>query len=309
MALAVASGHVGTFSPFTPPSDGPWDLPALQTLEDTAAQWAYGPATQAIDDQWAWVQQYWGGTTLPPVPRPAWHWDPWLLALLLVLGPRLVTVGIPAEQVIPWVEHQTSGRMPRRGPDGTPWPQRMREAIAPVVADVTARVESWAQDVMDRLTTLITGVKRAGLTAAKLQEGIADHFTDWGQDLQRLVQTELSAARADAILETATEVWAVVQTQPTACKTCHAAFDGQTFRILQHPPANPADHALTALWPGKWTLNWGKNAADQWPAVPRHPYCKCRVIPVQAPPVEKGWVEGYERRNRKQPGTHRVGGY
>lgn len=283
MALAVASERVGTFPPFTPPSDGPWDLPAMQTVEDTAAAWAYGAATQALDQQWAWVRRYWSDATLPPVPRLSWHWEPWTLALLMVLGPRLVTVGLPADQVIPWVEQQTPGRIPRQGPDGTAWPRRIREATAPIVADVTARVESWAQDVMDRLTTLITGAKRAGLTAAKLREGIAEHFTGWGQDLQRLVQTELSAARADAMLETAVEAWAIVQTQPTACKTCHAAFDGQTFRILTHPPDTPADHAQTALWPGKWTLNWDKKAADQWPAVPRHPRCRCRVVPIQKP--------------------------
>jgi hypothetical protein len=153
----------------------------LQTLEDTAAQWAFAPAEQVINHQWDWVQQYWDGATLPSVPRPTWDWEPWALALLLVLGPRLVTSGIPTEQVIPWVVHQPVGKIPRRGPDGTIWPKRMREAIHGVVADVQARAEMWAQTVTQQIETVITGAKRAALTLAHVREGLARDFTGWGQ--------------------------------------------------------------------------------------------------------------------------------
>lgn len=281
MALAVESGRVGTFPPFTLPTDGPWDLPAMQTLEDTAAQWAYAAADQALTDQWAWVQQYWGGTTLPPLPPPRWDWSPWALALLVVLGPRLVTVGVSAGAAIPWVESQPQGRIPATGPGDVTWPRRMRERLQNTVADVQERLAAWAREISDTTATAMTGAKRAGLTLEKLHAGLTDHFTDWGQDLQRLVQTELSAARTDAILETATAARAIVRTHPRACPTCHAAFDGKTFRILKHAPEKPEDHAQTALWPGKWTLNWDKKPADQWPAVPRHPRCRCRVVPLK----------------------------
>ena len=283
MALAMGTDHLESFPPLTPPPDGPWDLPAMQTLEDAAAQWAFIPAEQVVDARWAWVQQYWGGTALPPMAPAHWDWQPWALALLIVLGPRLATAGVPSKQIIPWIAAQPAGQIPRRGPDGTRWPPRMRNGIMATVQDVQARLITWAQVITDRLETLITGAKRAGLTLAKLREGIAKDFTGWGQDLARLVQTELSAARADAILETATEAWAMVQTQPTACKVCHAAFDGKVFRILPHPPENPEAHAQDSLWPGKWTLNWDKKAADQWPAVPRHPYCRCRIQPTKEP--------------------------
>ncbi|NMP20754.1 hypothetical protein [Sulfobacillus harzensis] len=284
MALAVESGRVGRFPPFTPPTEGPWDLPAMQTLEDTAAQWAYAAADHALTDQWAWVQQYWGGATLPPMPPPRWQWSPWALALLLVLGPRLVTGGVPTATVMSWVEAQPAATIPRRGPDGTAWGKTRRQHLERTVADVHARLQAWAQDVTDTVTTVITGAKRAGLTLTKLREGLAHHFTDWGQDLQRLVQTELSAARTDAILETATEAWALVRTHPNACASCHAAFDGKTFRILKQAPDHPAKHAETALWPGKWTLNWDKKPAEQWPAVPQHPRCRCRVVPQKTKP-------------------------
>lgn len=281
MALAVDAHPVGRFGPLAPPADGPWDLAALQTLEDTAAQWAFDPAERVVNQQYAWIAQYWGGVTLPPLPTPTWQWNPWALALLLVLGPRLVTAGVAVDRLLPWVVDQPPGRLPRQGPDGTRWPQRMRPALEPTVTDVTARLTAWAQDVTDRLTTVITGAKRAGFTLATLRAGLADHFTGWGQDLGRLVQTELSAARADAILETAAAAWAIVQTQPHACQVCHAAFDGRTFRILTHAPAHPADHAQDSLWPGKWTQNWNKPAGAQWPAVPRHPRCRCRIVPVK----------------------------
>ena len=284
MALAVGTRPVARFHPLEPPSDGPWDLPAMQTLEDTAAEWAFGPAEQFVNARWDWVEQYWGGTTLPTAPALSWEGHSWALALLLVLGPRLVTAHVPVDQVIPWAASQPADHLPRQGPDGTHWPRPMRESIAPTVQDVAARVEAWAQDVQDTLTTVITGAKRAARTLDETRQGIAEHFTGWGQDLGRLVQTELSAARADAILETATEAWAIVQTQPTACKTCHAAFDGKIFHILSHAPEKPEAHAQDSLWPGKWTQNWGKKTAEQWPAVPQHPYCKCRVIPVKEKP-------------------------
>lgn len=294
MALAVESERVGTFPPFTPPTEGPWDLPAMQTLEDTAAQWAYAAADQTLTDQWAWVQQYWGGATLPPVPRPRWHWSPWALALLLVLGPRLVAVGASVHTVIPWVEAQPRGRLSATGPGDVTWPRRVRDHLQNTVADVRARLETWAQDVSDTVTTVVTGAKRAGLTLEQLHAGLTEHFTGWGQDLERLVQTELSAARTDALLETATGTWAIVQTHPNACKSCHAAFDGKTFRIVKTVPDHPEDQAQTALWPGKWTLNWDKKPADQWPAVPRHPRCRCRVIPQK----EKRDAQSKKRADR-----------
>ena len=290
MALAVAARPVGHFAPLAPPRDGPWDLAAMQTLEDTAAAWAFQPAEQVVNRQWEWVQQYWGGTVLPPMPDPQWHWQPWLVALLLVLGPRAVTAGMDAVTVIAWVRQQPPGVIPRQGPTGTPWSQRVRAALHPVVADVTARLEAWQQAVTETLHTVVTGAKRAVLTLTKLRDGIADHFTGWGQDLGRLVQTELSAARADAILETATEAWARVQTMPGACAVCRRSFDGKVFRIRKKAPEDVAAHAEDSLWPGKWTLNWDRKAADQWPAVPRHPRCRCRVIPIKEKKAEERTV-------------------
>ncbi len=284
MALAVGTRPVARFQPLAPPPEGPWDLPAMQTLEDTAAQWAFGPTEQMVTARWDWVAQYWGGTTLPTMTPAQWPGQPWALALLLVLGPRLVTAHVSVDQVMPWIARQPVGQLPRHGPDGTRWPRRMRDAIAPTVQDVAARVEAWGHEVSQTLTTVITGAKRARRTLEQTRVGIAEHFTGWGQDLGRLVQTELSAARADAILETATGAWAIVQTHPDACRACHAAFDGKTFQIYSQPPPDPIAAADRALWPGKWTQNWGKKTAEQWPAVPRHPYCKCRVIPIKEKP-------------------------
>jgi hypothetical protein len=255
----------------------------MQTLEDTAAQWAYAAADQAVSDHWAWVQQYWGGATLPPLPPVRWAWDPWALALLVVLGPRLVTAGVPATTVTPWIAAQGSGRMPAHAPGDVTWSRPMREYLQNTVGDVQARLDAWAQDIRQTVMTGVTGAKRAGLTLAILRQGLADHFTGWGQDLQRLVQTELSAARAEAILETARADEVRVVTQPGACAVCHAAFDGRVFRLLKTAPTTPAAQAQTALWPGKWTLNWNRRPADQWPAVPRHPRCRCRVVPVPRP--------------------------
>ena len=281
MALAVE--RVGTFPPFRLPAEGPWDLAGMQTLEDTAAQWGFTAAQTMVTTQWDWVQQYWGGTVLPPAPPVRWEWEPWAVALLVVLGPRALTAGMAVRPTLHWVQTIPAGRMPRQTPDHQRIPQPIRRQWHRIVQDVAARVQVWQQTVTDQVTTTMTGAWRAGLTLAKLREGLAAHFTGWGQEWERLIQTELSAARADALLETTRATWGVVQTHPDACSVCHRMFDGKTFRLLKTAPADSAAQALMALWPGKWTQNWDKKTRDQWPALPQHPRCRCRVVPMKDP--------------------------
>lgn len=266
------------------PPEGPWPDPRQQQMEDWVLARVESPLQQWVDGQVGWVQFNWVGSPTATPPATRFHAPWWLLALGLAALPVLVQQGASWPVATQWLDGVPTGALPPWPPTPRPMPRGLGpETLRPIVEDIVARMERWADAIADTAHTVWTQGRRAGQTAKEVQKGLQEHFTDWSQDFGRLVRTEVAAGWQNATLATTDALYGTVRVHPDACPECHRLLEGQRFRLFKHMPDDRADWEHTAFWPDKWLLNWDRPKSDWVPAIPLHPQCRCILVPEKTP--------------------------
>ncbi len=293
LELGVADGVLrrlqkAVLAPLPEPPEGPWPDPRQQQIEDWVTGHAEAAVQEWVDGQVRWVHLNWTPEPLQLPPPTRMHAPWWMLALGLVALPVLVQQGASWRVATDWVEGVAPGTFPRWPSTPIPMPRTLTpKRLRPIIEDIAARMERWADTIADVTRTVWTQGRRLGQTAQEVQQGLRAHFTGWSQDFGRLIRTEVAAGWQNATLATTDALYGTIRVHPDACPECHRLLEGQRFRLFKHVPEDRAAWEHTAFWPDKWLLNWDRPKEDWLPAIPQHASCRC-TLRVEKSPRKKG---------------------